>query len=247
MEKVLKTLTLILLGIFLYSRLAGDTILFYINERFVTLTLLASAGLILVGASYFLNSQRHSHSHDGHEHEHDHDHGRASALGLLILAIPLVVGFLVPPRPLGANALDNRQINIGNLSSIAPPRSMDSRMGTVGGERNIVDWLAAFQEAGDPQSFDGQEARVIGFVYRDERFSEDRFMVGRFIVSCCVADAAPVGLIVQWPDAAELPADQWIEVSGRFQPGTFDKLDLPILMAEEVKRTEPPPQPYLYP
>lgn len=258
--RLIKVAILVSLGLFLYTRILGDTVLYYINERFVTLTLLAAVGLILVGATQLFrpadrdNHDGHEHDHNhasggehNHDHEHQHEAGRFAWLGLLILTIPVVVGFLVPPQPLGANALENREINLGDLASIAPPSSNETRMGVIGGERNIIDWLRSFQAEPDPAAFQGQEAHVIGFVYRDERFAEDSFMVGRFIVSCCVADAAPVGLIVQTPQAGELASDQWIEVSGHFEQGEFDGFEMPVLIADEIVLTDPPPQPYLYP
>jgi putative membrane protein len=61
-----------------------------------------------------------------------------------------------------------------------------------------------------------------------------------------VADAAPIGLIVRWPDAPDLAADQWVEVQGTFLAGTFNGDELPLLMADEVVITDAPAQPYLY-
>ena len=248
-ERLLKAAILIALGAYLYTRLTTETVLFYINERFVMLTLLAAVGFLLVGASLVLRPGRdhhHTHQHE-HTHAHDHNHSHVTWLGLLILAVPVIVGILVPPQPLGANALENREVNVGSLSSIAPPRSNDTRMGIVTGEKNILDWLSEFHDNPDPAGFTNQAAHIIGFVYRDDRFTPDTFMVSRFIVSCCVADAAPVGLIVQWPDTPTLAGDQWVEVTGHFQPGSFDGFTLPVLVAEEIKLTEPPAQPYLYP
>jgi uncharacterized repeat protein (TIGR03943 family) len=115
------------------------------------------------------------------------------------------------------------------------------------GDKNILDWLIAFQRTPDPQAFAGQTARLIGFVYRDERFESDAFMLSRFVVSCCVADASAVGVIVRSPQAEALPADQWVEVSGHFEPGQFANRPTPILIADVITKTTQPNQPYLYP
>jgi uncharacterized membrane protein YcgQ (UPF0703/DUF1980 family) len=61
-----------------------------------------------------------------------------------------------------------------------------------------------------------------------------------------VADASPVGLIVQWPDTPALANDTWVEVSGQFVVGEFDGRTIPILAADEVEPTDAPAQPYLY-
>lgn len=83
------------------------------------------------------------------------------------------------------------------MTSVTAPSS-DGRVNLQVGEKTIVDWLVEFQRQ-EPTAFTGEEASVVGFVYRDERFGEDSFLVAVFILSCCVADASPVGLVVRWP------------------------------------------------
>ena len=242
MERILKTLLLTALGLYLYTRLTSGVIEFYIHPRFITLVLLASVGLLIVAASFFLRPET-----PDHDHAHgDHAHHPLSWLGLFILAVPVVLGLLVPPQPLGAAAVGNREVQVGSLSSIAPPRS-DDRMGLVAGEKNILDWLTDFQRNPDPTTFNGVEANLIGFVYRDDRFDEDLFMLSRFIVSCCVADASPIGVIVRSDQAGEYAADQWLQVQGHFQAGRFINAEMPILVASEITPIEQPQQPYLYP
>ncbi|MEZ4512527.1 MAG: TIGR03943 family protein [Chloroflexota bacterium] len=247
-ERWVKTAVLLLLGLFLYTRVTSGVVSYYINERFFTLTLVAGMGFVVLGLSYFrqwLGSQEENHDHE-HNHNHDHDHG-LTWLGVLIVMLPLLLGWLVPPRPLGATAVFNREINFGTdpIKPLAAPGGNEA-MGIIAGERNILDWLGEFQRSGDPAALAGQTANVIGFVYRDDRFAADEFMVARFTVSCCVADAAPVGLIVRWPAGAELPTDQWVAVQGRFEVGVFNGRSMPILVAETITKTEQPPQPYLH-
>lgn len=263
MKLSFKTLVLISLGLFLYSRIYTGTLLFYISERFTWLTLLAAIGLLLVAVSYrYRSAQTHDHAHDpyhedGHDHEHahahepsldhaDHQHGHLSWSGLLLLAMPVILGLLIPPKPLGAAAFSNRDVRVESLTSVAPPQG-GAVLARQGGDKNILDWLMDFRQQPDPAAFADQEAKLIGFVYRDERFGADTFMVSRFVMSCCAADAAPLGLMVQWPESADLALDQWVEVKGRFQPGEFDGEPMPILVAEAVAPTEVPEQPYLYP
>ena len=87
----------------------------------------------------------------------------------------------------------------------------------------------------------------IGFVYRDIRLEEGQFMVARFAISCCVADASAIGVIVQWPKAAALAQDSWVHVKGKFAIQTFDGQRTPILVADNVEPTNQPARPYLYP
>lgn len=235
MDRFLKTTILLLMGAFLFMRVMDGSVLFYINQRFVVLTWLAAGGFILVGASYYLVGGRQPAASLGRE--------PLTWAGMLVACLPLLFGWLLPSQPLGAAAIGNREINLGGIASVAP-QSGAVNLGPR--DKNIIDWLSEFQRRGDPASFDGEEAHLIGFVYRDDRFPDDSFMVARFTVSCCVADAAPIGLVVRWPDAAELPTDQWVEINGRFQVGEFNGQQIPILVAEEIVRVDPPRHPYLY-
>ncbi len=251
MKPSLKALALIGLGLFLYSRIYTGTLLFYISERFTWLTLLAAMGFIIVGASYrYRAAQMHNHEHE-HEHEHPHDHaehqhGHLSWGGLLLVVLPVILGLLIPPKPLGAAAMSNREISFGSVTSATAPKS-NQIISRPAGDKNVLDWLIDFRLSQDPAAFADQEAKVIGFVYRDDRFGEDKFMVSRFVISCCAADGAPLGLVTQWPETGSLTNDAWVEVKGRFQAGEFDGEQMPILVAETVTLTDVPDQPYLYP
>ena len=254
MKQTVKVILLIALGLFLLSRLLNGSLNFYIHPRFNLLTVLTAVGLAALGISYAIQQRRqaahtHHHDHDDHDHGepvHSHD---VSWAGLLLLALPVLLGLLVEPRPLGASALQNREITIGtsgSLSSANAPEGSELSIIANAGERNILDWLYLFQRSSDPNQFDGEEAHVVGFVYRDERFAANQFMVSRFTVSCCVADAAPIGLIVQWSETAALAADSWVEVRGTIEARTFNGIEMPVLIADEIVPTETPGQPYLY-
>lgn len=258
MKNGVKGLVLLAIAFFLYSRIAGGTLFFYINNRFAWLTFLAVIGFFIVAVGYLMQipqvkamrrdtNQAVAGEHHDHDHDHDgHAHGQVlTRVGLVLVLLPVVLGTVVPPTPLGAAAIDTREVAVGRLSSAVAPR--ESTVASSTRERNLLDWLMAFNVEADPAVFDGQEAKVLGFVYRDNRFAGDSFMVSRFIVSCCVADATPIGLVVRWPDAATLERDQWIEVSGKFVAGEFDGKPTPVLVAEQVTPTDVPNQPYLFP
>ena len=92
----------------------------------------------------------------------------------------------------------------------------------------------------------------MGFVYRDAQLlgqdaTADDFFVSRFILSCCVADASPVSLMVRWQGAAKLESDAWVRVKGRLT--VVDRLGrpLPLVEASSVVTVTAPTQPYLYP
>jgi putative membrane protein len=247
----LKALLLLAMAAFLYTRLAGGTLFFYINERFMVYTMLAIVGLIVVAVSY--RPQRtvapqpagDGHDHAGHE-QAGHDHSLTWG-GVALIVLPILLGVLVPPQPLGAAALSNREVNV-SMQGSALPAAVRAAAQKDSTHKNVLDWLHSFAGSNDPAlEYAGERARVTGFVFRDERFGENQFMVTRFVVSCCVADANVAGLVVDWPEAAALPADQWVEVAGTLKAGSLAGEALPLLAAQTVTPVEMPQQPYLYP
>lgn len=239
LERALKALLLIGLALFLYSRIANGTLYFYISERYAWLTALAVIGFLIVALSYRRAAQS---SHD-HEH-HDHNHG-LTWVGALLVASPILLGLLVPPQPLGASALSTREINTGGADSVMPAvvRRAEEKAAI---DRNLLDWVTAFRAANSSgERFEGVEANVVGFVYREENQADGSFWIARFIVGCCVADASPVAVLVRTAQTDNLIDGEWVRVVGRFREEA--DAQAPVLVAESVEVVPAPNQPYLYP
>ena len=216
---------------------------YYINLRYGWLTLVAIACLAVLAVVLLAGALR----------PNDRGAGERVPLGWLgvaLLALPVALA-LVPPRPLGTDAMANRALQLASVPAAAGVSvTAEARFGDDTAPRTVFDWLVLFHQAdtgaADLDRFAGRAARVRGFVYRDERFPTGTFMVSRFLLSCCVADAAPIGLAVRWPDADFLDDDAWVWVSGEFAVETFLDERVPVLVAAEVTPAEQPPQPYLY-
>jgi putative membrane protein len=239
----LKALLLILMALFFADKLVSGKLYYYIGPRFAWLAILAVALLIMLAGAYNLVEKRdvaeQDHDHQGHDHSHD----QASVWPLLIVAIPLVLGVVIPAQPLGASAVSTRGVSTD--VAVASGGS-ESRLTIVPSERNILDWVRVMNTISDPTALNGQEADIVGFVYRDPRFGDDQFMVGRFTITCCVADALAIGVVVQ-TDEITLPDDTWVRVKGIFHDGKLDADAIPVLVASTIERVQEPEQPYLYP
>jgi uncharacterized repeat protein (TIGR03943 family) len=237
-------LVLALTGLYFAYTAASGNITNYIAERFVWLTW-GAAGLLLVMAA--VRARRMVGGSPPSHHDHAHDTGGIGAwIGLGIVALPALIGLLVPSRPLGSAAVEGEIT--GDLGSIA---ITSSRVLDIAPEdRSILDWVRAISAAPDPGALNGQAAVVEGFVRRDARFdAPGQFMVARFVISCCVADAQAVGLVVETPEAGSYREDDWVRVRGTFQVQTFDGAPTAVLVADPdgVTRITRPSHPYLYP
>jgi uncharacterized repeat protein (TIGR03943 family) len=250
--RALQSLLLAGLGLFLLQKIWTGSLYWYINQRFLWLVLLAAITLLALaraivpgkgtGAAPSSDAPGHDHSAG---HDHPHEHTKPSGWGLVFLAVPLVLGLLVPARPLGTTAIENRGINTGaplRLGGGAP-----SQLELAPADRNVLDWVRAFNYAKDPQTYAGEAADVIGFVYHAPGQAEDEFLVSRFAVTCCSADGTAVGLLVRWPGAAGLESNAWVRVRGLVEVGTFAGRTIPLIIADSLEGVEAPAQPYLYP
>ena len=242
-----------LTGLYFAYNVASGNISYYIAAKFFWLTWVAAALLIVLAAGKVIALLRHppdeadhGHDHAGHDHDHHHEHaGSVRAwIGLGIVALPVLFGLLVPSQPLNSQAVDGEiAADLGTMKA-AP----GDWLGIDPLERNVLDWLRAFSIEPDPAVFEGQTADVIGFVYRDARFDRaTQFMAARFIVSCCVADAQAIGLVITAPEAGSLREDDWVRVRGTFQVREFDGTLQPVLIADTIEPAALPDHPYLYP
>lgn len=238
-------------GLLILYFIVSGKILFYINRRFVFLILLT--GVVFIGlAAVVLTALKKEKQPDGganahpHEEVETHSENRPPAWSLLILVLPLILGTIIPPRPLGSSVLANRGVNatapLGKLQN-----SSTTAIGLSSSEKSVLDWVADFNSGADPTPYVGQQASVTGFVYHDPRMSKDQFLVGRFVVTCCVADALALGMVVDWPGADKLVDNTWVQVKGAVDIASLGGERLPGIGASEVKPINTPDQPYLFP
>ncbi len=65
------------------------------------------------------------------------------------------------------------------------------------------------------KKYEGYTIVMTGYVFKDpELLNENEFVPARLVMSCCVADLAPSGLICKYDKASELQNDSWVTVEG---------------------------------
>lgn len=241
MYRFLQTGILFGMGAFLIYKIISGTLYYYINQRFLWLVALGGIFFLVLALVSFLKQREDAnHFHMHHEHE-----TAGSRWSLLILALPLFLGFFVPARPLDSSALESRGLTTNALLGAGGQQAVELNRPTD--ERTVLHWVRAFNYATDPAIYEGDQADLVGFVYHDDRLGPNQFLVGRFAVSCCVADAFAIGVIVESADAAEWSSNTWVHVLGLIQVGSLDGQTIPLILAQSIKEVPVPPQPYLFP
>ena len=165
------------------------------------------------------------------------DRRRAWTAGLIVL--PAVAVLVLPPTALGSFAAARRSTTAGGFV-------VASEEQIAQGPLELVDVAAASwsrdamralaRRAGSPVDF-------VGFVTRRTGMPADEFVLTRFIVSCCVADALSVQVRVVGVPPGRFREDAWVRVRGAFYPVGREML----VDASEVTPVPRPEHPYLNP
>jgi uncharacterized repeat protein (TIGR03943 family) len=145
----------------------------------------------------------------------------------------------LPPASLGSFAAGRRStfLSAGFATSSEDIASGDlSLLDVIGATRSDDGMRALVKRA-------GTEVTFVGFVTRDHGFAADEFILNRFVVSCCVADALGVQIRVVGAPPGRFGKDDWVRVTGRLFPLGPDV----VVQASEVVGVPEPKHPYLSP
>ena len=242
------------LGFFLLDKIWSGRLVLYINQRYVVLIMLAGLGLLAL-AQGVLNGRPMPTVKDTAvsgaldstvAREKPEAAPAGSRFNLLLVIFPIILGLVIPARALGTSALPARGVSFSAVLSNSGA-AVSSALDLQPGDRNILDWIRAFESAKDPAILAGQPVDVTGFVYHDPRLGKNQFMVGRFAITCCVADALALGMVVEWPDAAKMADNGWVRIRGSLKNITLEGSDIPLIQATTIEDTPEPEQPYLFP
>lgn len=204
------------------------TLAYYIHPRYTLLVLLAALVLVMMGGVRLrdLFAQPANRRLSGWH---------------LLLALPLLLGVLVPAQPLGADTLAGRGLDLRAAPLLVPqPVAGDPA------QWNLLQWALALPVQGE--ALQGEAVDVVGFVFADARLGRDAFYVARYVITCCAADGSAAALPVRWPGGDALPVDRWVRVQGTLATITMgDGLTMPAIAATSVEPVDQPASPYLFP
>ncbi len=241
--RTFQALILALTGFFLIERVWSGRILLYINQRYVLLVLVAAIALIALAQVILQERKREdSETQSGLADPSSH----VSPANLAWLMLPLILGVLIPARSLGTSGLASRGITMTSPFSVQSSTGATS-LDRPANQRTVLDWIRAFHAETKPSDLSGEAVDVIGFVYHDPRLESNQFLVGRYTIACCIADATAIGISVNWDPSSGLQNNQWVRVQGKILVGQLDGQPVPQIEAEQVIPIPEPDQPYLFP
>lgn len=115
---------------------------------------------------------------------------------------------------LGADAFAQRWVHMDAdvLTGDAPARTDSS---TESADDTPARTVSLLDIALSDDELIGQRVVTIGQVYRGPEIPAGHFVVFRFVITCCAADAQPVGVLVATSGQRLPEVDSWIRIEGK--------------------------------
>lgn len=207
----------------LITLLYGGLVVYYYSTGLLNLLvnpiynkLILASGLILflLGLYWLKNQKNYKPGHCGE------GQGASSQIALLALLItPLLFGILFKPQLLSSASALLRGISsdlaVSDFDPVVFAKPTE--------ELTLLEWVRILNLDPEPSHYAGQKLSIEGNVILDENLPENSFHLGRYLLTCCVADARPVGLIVEFDPALYEPInDSWIRVDGHIKEGLIN-------------------------
>ena len=173
-----------------------------------------------------------------------------------LLVATAILGLAIAPKVLTSQTALKRGVTESLPLTRSQPQAF--RTSTKPEERSLIDWIRTLNAYPEPDAYQGQKAKVTGFVVHLPQLPDNYILICRFVITCCAVDAYPIGIPVKLNESRTIyPPDTWLEIEGEMLPETLavdatnmtetssDKRQL-ILAASSLKKIPTPADPYDY-
>ncbi|MEB3367890.1 TIGR03943 family putative permease subunit [Saccharopolyspora mangrovi] len=233
MRRETQNVLLVLLGGALLKISLTGGYLRYVKPSLQPWLVVAGAVMILLAGFAIVRDIRAGHAVDQHEH------GTRSPWMLLL---PVFAIFLVAPPALGSDSVTR------DRAASAPAAPSQAKFPPLpAGEAPVLSMSEFLTRVvwDDSGELNDRTVTLQGFVVHP---TPQTTQLARMRISCCAADATPVKIDLASPRAEALPADTWIEITGRLRPGTATEANdyVPTVDPLTITPIPAPPDTYEY-
>jgi uncharacterized repeat protein (TIGR03943 family) len=212
-----------------------------IHPDYVWLSIAGGIGLLVIGLWRALQLLNRSQVRPTAAHYSLLPKGWGSSL-LLVTAL---VGLLTTPKVFASQAAFQRGISDSAILTRTNPQSF--RTAKRPEERNLIEWIRTLNVYPEPDHYIGEKVNVQGFVIHPPNLPDQYLMISRFILTCCAADAYPVGLPVKLMTSRSTHApDTWLQIEGEMQTEVLEDKRKLTIVAQKITPISEPQNPYEY-
>jgi uncharacterized repeat protein (TIGR03943 family) len=226
-----------------------------IHPRYFGLTVAAGIGLLLLGGlkiCELLNSAGNKgllkQSKSGVSNvENQHLTFLPTGWSSALLLISAILALTITPQVFASQTALQRGLTESLPVTRIQPQEF--RTATKPEERSLIEWIRTLNVYPEPDAYNGQKVEVTGFVIYPPGLPEQYFWISRFILTCCAADAYPVGLPVKLPpdrSRSKYPQDDWFKVEGKMITDEVSGKRKLTILPSEISSIPKPKNPYDY-
>ena len=215
-----------------------------IHPDYFWLAIVGGIGLLIV--SFFKGLQLWKHRRQADKANALHINVFPPGWGSFLLLTAAILGLIITPRAFASQTALDRGVTELIGATRVQPQAFRAQVRPE--ERSLVDWVRTLNVYPEPDAYTGQKVKGQGFVIHQPNVSQEYIFLARFILTCCAADAYPVGLPVQLPSSSrqQYPPDTWLEVEGQMTTQTIGEKRQLTIAANSLKKIPQPQNPYSY-
>lgn len=162
-----------------------------------------------------------------------------------VLLVAAIVGLLITPRPFGGDTAIQRGLTDNFTVTRSRPQAF--RASQKSEDRTLVDWVRLLDVYPEPDAYQGQKAKVQGFVVHTPDLPDNYLKLTRFVITCCAADAYPIGLPVKLQGSRQAyQPDHWYEVTGKMVTETLEGKRQLVIQSSGFQPIKEPANPFSY-
>ncbi|MDJ0799672.1 MAG: TIGR03943 family protein [Calothrix sp. MO_167.B12] len=207
--------------------------------------LVVAAGIVLLGISVAKTRQLWRQRRRRTEPTAQHISLFPPGWGSALLLTTAILGLMITPQVFASQKAIQR--GVGDLLSTSRMQPQSFRASMRPEERSLVDWVRTLNVYPEPDAYTGQKVKVQGFVIHPPELGQEYLFLARFVLTCCAADAYPIGLPVKLSKSRqEYKPDSWLEVEGIMETATLSEKRQLTINASSLKSIPQPKNPYSY-
>ncbi|MBD2094407.1 TIGR03943 family protein [Trichocoleus sp. FACHB-591] len=162
-----------------------------------------------------------------------------------LLLFTAILGFVVTPRAFASQTAIQR--GVGDAITLTRAQPQAFRASSNSESRSLIEWVRTLNVYPEPDAYTGQKVKVQGFVIHAPELPEQYFLLSRFVITCCAADAYPVSLPVKLKESRkDYPVDTWLEIEGQMITEDLAGKRQLTIQPKSIKKIPEPKNPYDY-
>lgn len=236
MIKLYNYLSLLSIATYVFYISYINRLVFFIHPRYLSLALFCAClvGLVaLVGIFHTFKTNKNLWR-------------RPKAFWSLSFAILIgtILIFGIPVRSLSSESFGLRTTTNGGNTTQAEKDNVRLKLkGNVDSTSfKFFDWISA-KNLNENGVFKDKQFKGSGFITANTQ--PGVFNLSRFIVSCCIVDATPVFLLVEYDYMNQFKVNDWVQIEGKFVIKTVEDKSQPVIVPTTINKIPEPDNSYL--